>query len=120
MQAYLAFGAGMLFMAVLLAIAILILHRPVDRPVPRESMLIFRVVLALAAGAFAAILTGFLDVSAKSAVWTLRTGGGLAVFVMIYLVDPPERLDKNIRSPKKPKKIAVPPERLIPPRSNPD
>src|SRR6185295_9918671 len=49
-------------------------------------------VLALAGGAFVAIIGGFIQVEAKSARFAIRAGGGLAVFVLIYLLNPPHLL----------------------------
>jgi hypothetical protein len=108
---FLSFAAGIFFMLVLLAIGCYIAFRPSPQDIPQQSMWIFRVVMALSGAAFAVILTGFLDISAQSGAWKIRTGGGLAVFVLLYLVDPPKSLSKpRPPSPKKPRRIPIPPE----------
>jgi hypothetical protein len=50
---------------------------------------ILRIIVALAGGAVAAVIPGFLDVSMKpGAKSTLRAGGALAVFVVLYFWSP--------------------------------
>jgi hypothetical protein len=109
-QLYLSFAAGTFFMAVLLAIGCFIAFRPSGQDVPQQAMWIFRVVMALSGAAFAVILTGFLDVAGQAGGWRMRTGGGLAVFTLLYLVDPPDRFKRRLRSPRAPVRIRIPPE----------
>jgi hypothetical protein len=109
-QLYLSFAAGTFFMAVLLLIGCFIAFRQSAKEIPPEAMWIFRVVMALSGAAFAIILSGFLDVTAQSGGWKIRTGGGLAVFTLLYLVDPPNRFKGHLRSPRKPVRIPIPPE----------
>jgi hypothetical protein len=111
-QAFAAFGAGTFFMAVLLAIACFLVFRTDSRPIPKEAMLIFRVILALAGAAFAAILTGFLDVSGHLLGWSIRTGGGLAVFTTLYLINPPNLIKRNATKARKPVEINIPKDRI--------
>ena len=64
----------------LLSIAIFI-------PNPTEFQLfVFRIVLALAAGAFGALIPGFIEVEFKN--W-LRAGGALALFAIVFFLNPP-------------------------------
>ncbi len=75
-------GAG--FLLIILAIVILV-------PKPTEFQeFTFRLVLALAAGAFAGLIAGFINIEKKGPKSALRAGGGLAVFVIVYFVNPPK------------------------------
>jgi len=77
--------SGIVFLITLLVIAVFI-------PDPtRFQLLGFRVVLALAAAGFAAAISGFLTVNLP--LWgrgTITAGGALAVFAIVYQVNPPE------------------------------
>jgi hypothetical protein len=90
MQAILAFGFGVVFLAALLAIVIFI-PTPTD-----DQMVIFRIVIAVAAGGAAAIIPGFIDLNmSRGSAFALRAGGALAVFVIVYFFDPAARLKSN-------------------------
>ncbi len=75
----LAFAFGVTFIIVLLAVAIWI-------PNPTGfSYTIFRIVIALAAAGVGAVIPGFLTVSFRN---TLRAGGAIALFVIVYFFAP--------------------------------
>lgn len=93
-------------MALLLAIGCFIAFRPNAQEIPNQAMWIFRVVMALSGAAFAVILTGFLDIAVQSGGWKIRTGGGLAVFLLLYLSNPPGYLRDRLRSPHKPVRVS--------------
>lgn len=80
------FGSACLFLIGFLAIALLI---PNPTPFQRET---FRIVLSLAAAAFAQAIPGVLRVGVTSGGtgvdWKIRAGGALAVFVIIYFLNP--------------------------------
>jgi len=98
-------------MLIILGIALFILLKKNTEKISPEAFFIFRVVLALSGAAFALILTGFVDVEAKWAEVTIRAGGTLAVFVLLYLFNP--RVLEQLRKPKPGpiKKIKVPAEK---------
>lgn len=74
---------GIAFVVVLLILAVVV-------PTPTaQQFFVFRTVLALAAGACAAMLTGFLNVEGRIKSLSIRAGAGLAVFVIVYVVNPP-------------------------------
>ena len=75
--------SGAAFLVVLLLIAVL-----VSNPTPFQIFL-FRVVLAVAAAAFGCAIPGFLSLEGKVQTFSLRAGGALALFAMVYLVNPP-------------------------------
>jgi hypothetical protein len=75
----LAFAFGVVFIIVLLIVALFI-------PNPSEfQYIVFRIVLALAASGVAAMIPGFLTIEISN--W-IRAGGALAVFVIVYVVNP--------------------------------
>jgi hypothetical protein len=84
-----AFVTGVLFLTALLAIACFIAFRTSASPVPVLATFIFRVILAVAAAAFGTILTGFLEIDGKVMSWQFRAAGSLAIFVAIYMLNPP-------------------------------
>ena len=84
---------GVAFVATLLSIALFV-------PNPTEfQVLIFRVVLALAAGAFGALIPGFIEVSFRN--W-LRAGGAMALFVIVYMINPPALIAESAIPPQLP------------------
>ena len=77
------FAFGIVFVVVLLLIAVFI-------PSPTEFQLfVFRVVLALSAAAIAALVPGFLHIQSHVFRNTIRASGAVAVFVIVYLINPP-------------------------------
>src|SRR5262245_52221101 len=74
------FAFGVLFVGVLLTLVVAI-----PDPSPAQ-LVVFRTVLALAAGGVAAFIPGLLHVELP---W-VRAGGALAVFVLVYLYSPAE------------------------------
>lgn len=79
-QMLLAFGFGILFVLALLVLTIFV-------PSPTDAQFfIFRVVLALAAAGIGAIIPGLIEVSVSTSV---RAGGAIALFVLVYLFNPP-------------------------------
>ena len=60
-----------------------------------NKLLIIGLLLYLAAG-IAAILPGFLEISGKILEITIRAGGAIAVFVLVYKFNPPKLLHTKI------------------------
>ena len=77
----LAFSAGVVFVAVMLAIALV-----VPNPTPTQWF-VFRVVLALAAAGIGAVIPGLIDVHVSTVI---RAGGAMALFVIVYYLNPPQ------------------------------
>jgi hypothetical protein len=74
-----AFTFGAIFVTALLVLA-------VKFPEPTSfQYMVFRIVLALAAGGVSAMIPGFLKVEVKPGV---RAGGALAVFVVVFFFNP--------------------------------
>lgn len=82
------FVCSVLFLTLLVAIAIFIPY-----PSPFQ-LLVFRVVLALAAAGIAAFLPGTLRIQISK--W-IRAAGALAVFVLVYLVNPVGLVASEVR-----------------------
>jgi len=82
-----AFAFGAIFLVVILLIAVL-------HPNPTDfQLLVYRVALALAAAGVGAVMPGTINVSGF-----LRAGGAIVLFVIVYLLNPPE----FFRSPSPP------------------
>lgn len=75
-----SFAFGVMFLIAMLVIAILI-----PRPTGHQ-MLIFRIVASIAVAGIGAVVPGFLIVNIPPYV---RAGGSLALFVMVYMINPP-------------------------------
>ena len=87
------FTIGVAFIAMLLAIALGV-------PEPSDfQIFIFRVVLALGAGALGALIPGFVEVTFRS--W-LRAGGAIALFVIVYTINPPALIAESAQPPDAP------------------
>jgi VIT1/CCC1 family predicted Fe2+/Mn2+ transporter len=78
--------AGFTF-GIAFVVAVLILAIFIPNPTAFQYF-VFRVVLSLAAAGVCGILSGFLTVAFGNAKPWLQAGGGLAVFVVVYLVNP--------------------------------
>ncbi len=79
-----SFGAGILLIVALLIITILI-------ECPTESQnFTFRVVLALAAASFSAIIPGLIDIKYREII---TASGALAVFVIVFMLKPAQLTD---------------------------
>ena len=84
------FVFGVVFLATMLGLAVWV-------PNPSESQwFVFRVVLAAAAGGFVVFLPGAVNVSIKP---TLRAGGALGVFALVYAVNPPKTSETPVQAP---------------------
>src|ERR1700746_351160 len=89
-----AFILGGVFVIVLLIVALAV-------PTPTEFQLfVFRVILALAAGGVAALIPGFFHIESKTALYSVRAGGALGVFLLVYLVNPPALLHAERHQPE--------------------
>jgi hypothetical protein len=66
-----------------------------DRPPPRDAVVLFRVIIALAAAGVGVVLPGFLDVAFDAHGLAIRAACGFALFVIVYFFDPPGRVDRG-------------------------
>ncbi len=79
----LAFAFGVVFVAALLAFIVAVPNPTI------EQFEVVRIILALAAGGVAALIPGFLNLQlGTGADLTLRAGGALAVFAVVYFYSP--------------------------------
>ncbi|WP_018416325.1 hypothetical protein [Teredinibacter turnerae] len=88
------FGAafGVVFIVAVLA---MILMRP---ELSAEEYAIIKTVMALAASGIAGVFTGFLEISGTITKVTVRTGGALALFVIVFFFtpEPPKKLKESV------------------------
>lgn len=76
--------------ALVFFILLVVIALALPNPTPFQ-LYIFRVILALAAASFGATIPGFIRIDVP--LWgkgLIRAGGALALFVLIYMVNPPE------------------------------
>ena len=86
-EGWLAAGFGAVFVLLLLITAIWL--TATGRQPPDEAQWIFRVVMALAGAGFGYVLSGTLIVDLDVPHLAVKATGALALFVLIYLVNPP-------------------------------
>ena len=78
-----AIASGLVFLVALLVIAIFI---PFPSPF---QIFVFRIILSLSAAAFGAAIPGVVNLSISAIPHTIiEAGGAIALFVLIYLVNP--------------------------------
>jgi len=78
-----AFAFGVVFVTALLVFVALV-PNPTDR-----QFEVIRIILALAAGGVASMIPGFLNLKLQTGTKsTIRAGGALAVFVLVYFFSP--------------------------------
>ena len=89
-EGWLAAGFGGVFVLLLFATAIWLIAS--GRQVPDTAQWILRVVMALAGAGCGAVLSGMLTVDLKVSQLTVKAASGFALFVLIYLFNPPGRV----------------------------
>jgi hypothetical protein len=83
-QLLLAVALGVFFLLLIIALVVWI-----ENPTTQQ-MWVFRVTMSLAAAAIGAIIPGFLHIEGQLANFAVRTGGAVALFVIVYTINPPE------------------------------
>ena len=77
-----AFVFGALFLTAILVLVVLI-----PNPPPAQ-LLVFRIVISLAAAGIVCVFSGYLHVQGQIAKWAIRGGGAFAVFLVVYFFSP--------------------------------
>jgi len=87
------FGFGVLFCAVLAYAGLR------TQPIGSQQFFFLRVLSAISAAGVAALVPGFIKVDIKSGTrLAVSAGGAMAVFLIIYLVNPPDRVHQQSES----------------------
>lgn len=92
-EAWFAAGFGAVFVALLFGTAIWLIAS--QKPVPPTAEWLLRVIMALAGAACGAILGGMLTVDLNVPQLAVKATSGFALFVLIYLVNPPRRISQQ-------------------------
>lgn len=85
------FILGAVFMLLSFGMAVYIVVE--EKDVPSFAMFIFRVILAISSGGVVAALPNFLTFEVKS---SLKASGSLLIFAIVYLVNPPGYVQKQV------------------------
>lgn len=92
------FVFGILFVCAILTLNVFIPHPSLSQ---QET---FKIVLALSAAGFGGVLAGFLNVKGEFAKFSVRAGGALALFFVVFFlspstpsVNPPKKLPVEIQ-----------------------
>jgi hypothetical protein len=86
-EGWLAAGFGGVFVLFMFATAIWLIAS--ERQVPDTAQWMLRVIMALAGAGCGAVLSGMLTVDLKVSHLAVQATSGFALFVLIYLVNPP-------------------------------
>jgi hypothetical protein len=89
-ETWLATAFGGVFIALLFATAIWLIAT--GKPVPATAEWLLRVIMALAGAGCGALLSGMLTVDLHAPQLAIKATSGFAVFVLIYLVNPPRHI----------------------------
>ncbi len=85
-ESWLAFGFGVAFASALFVTGLVLIFRKEDPP-PFAAWLL-RVIMALAAAGFGAVVPGMLGVEMNAGGVIIRATAGFGLFVLVYLVTP--------------------------------
>lgn len=77
-----------LVIGIIFAVTILVLAVLIPNPTIYQ-IFIFRGIFAISMAAIAAIIPGFLNISSRTKSFTVKAGGAIAVFIIVWLVNPP-------------------------------
>jgi hypothetical protein len=90
----LSFAFGVVFILIMLALAVAIPE--VEEQRAKRMELAFRIVMALAAAGIGAMIPGLLNVDMKASNrLQIRAAGALAVFVIVFLLNPPRWITRG-------------------------
>lgn len=88
-----------ILLSVGLALVIVTLVMALMIPKPSVFQLwVFRVIMALGGASLGAIIPGFIEFNSEMNEIALRAGGAVALFLVIYLMNPPTYVKDFIRS----------------------
>ncbi|WP_437193597.1 hypothetical protein [Planctomicrobium sp. SH527] len=104
--------SGLSFMVVYTTIACFIAFRANPQPIDPVATRIFNIILALTGAAFAAIISGFIEVDGKLWAISIRAGSGLAVFIVALIYPLPMPITQQNPKFGKVKRRQVPPGRI--------
>jgi hypothetical protein len=84
-------------LAGLMLLGMVIYSLAIPNPTAQQEF-VFRLILALGAAALGAFLPGFLHIQGRVANFTVRAGGALGMFVLVYLINPPALVEKKAKA----------------------
>lgn len=58
---------------------------------------VFRVIMALGAACLGAIIPGFIELEGGICEIAIRTGGAIALFFTVYLINPPSKVRDSVK-----------------------
>ncbi len=89
-QLNLVVGLGVFFLLLIIVLVVWI------REPTSQQMWVFRVTMSLAAAAIGAIIPGFLHIEGTLTKFAFRTGGAIALFLLVYMVNPPALVSQDV------------------------
>ena len=87
----------LLVVGLVLVIGTLVLALVISKPNVFQ-LWVFRVVMALGGACLGAIIPGFIEFNSQMNEIALRAGGAIALFLVIYLMNPPTYVKEFVRS----------------------
>ena len=83
-------------LAGLMLLGMVIYSIAIPNPTAQQEF-VFRLILALGAAALGAFLPGFLHIQGRVANFSVRAGGALGMFVLVYLINPPALIENKAK-----------------------
>ncbi len=88
---FIMLALGIVIIAIIIVISLKI-------PNPTKSQFwIWRVITSLGAACIGAVIPGFVEIDGSINEIVVRAGGALALFLVVYLLNPPEKMALNKR-----------------------
>ena len=86
----------MLAMGIVIIAIIIVISLKIPNPT-KSQFWIWRVITSLGAACIGAVIPGFVEIDGSINEIVVRAGGALALFLVVYLLNPPEKMALNKR-----------------------
>lgn len=81
----------MLIMGIIIIATVIVISLKIPNPT-NSQFWIWRVITSLGAACIGAVIPGFVEIDGSINEIVIRAGGALALFLVVYLMNPPERI----------------------------
>ena len=89
----------LLSMGIVIIITVVIMAVKIPQPTVFQFW-VFRVLLSLGAADLGSIIPGFINFTGNIGEIAIRAGGAIALFLVVYLINPPSKVVASLKSKK--------------------
>ena len=89
----------LLSLGIVIMITVVIMAVKIPQPTVFQFW-VFRVLLSLGAADLGAIIPGFINIEWEIGEFFIRAGGAIALFLVVYLINPPSKVVASLKSKK--------------------